>query len=294
MSDVADTGALSPAENAYFESRGETPIASPEPKPEGDAKPNGEAQPKPEGDPADKVEKVVPLAALHEERNRRKDFEKQVRERDIAIARYEERFKLVEEQGKKAAPEPVDRNADPFAYINQVGDKTESIEQKLNRMETQERQRGEQQHVLSLYSNSVSAFKATAPDFDEAYQSAVTSRQRVYELVGHPNPAAAAQADEFQLVTAALQQGKNPAEVIYEIAKAQGWQPKAKEPAKGEAAAKLDTIEKGQAANKSLQSAGGAGGPDEMTAQRLLDMPMDEFEAWTTKNPAKAKRLMGG
>ena len=31
-----------------------------------------------------------------------------------------------------------------------------------------------------------------------------------------------------------------------------------------------------------------------MTGEMLLKMPMDEFEAWCTKHPAKAKRLMGG
>ena len=32
----------------------------------------------------------------------------------------------------------------------------------------------------------------------------------------------------------------------------------------------------------------------EFTGEMLLKMPMDEFEAWCAKNPAKAKRLMGG
>jgi hypothetical protein len=31
-----------------------------------------------------------------------------------------------------------------------------------------------------------------------------------------------------------------------------------------------------------------------MTAERLLAMPMAEFEAWVEKNPAKARRIMGG
>jgi hypothetical protein len=32
----------------------------------------------------------------------------------------------------------------------------------------------------------------------------------------------------------------------------------------------------------------------DMTAEILPKMPMDEVEAWCTKNPAKAKRLIGG
>jgi hypothetical protein len=32
----------------------------------------------------------------------------------------------------------------------------------------------------------------------------------------------------------------------------------------------------------------------DITADMLLKMPMDEVEAWCSRNPARAKRLMGG
>ena len=59
-------------------------------------------------------------------------------------------------------------------------------------------------------------------------------------------------------------------------------------------AVELDTIQRGQNANKSLSNTGGNAGDGDITGEMLLKMPMDEFEAWCTKHPAKAKRLMGG
>jgi hypothetical protein len=63
---------------------------------------------------------------------------------------------------------------------------------------------------------------------------------------------------------------------------------------RGKGADKLDTIQRGQNANKSLSNTGGNAGDGDITGEMLLKMPMDEFEAWCTKHPAKAKRLMGG
>ena len=52
-------------------------------------------------------------------------------------------------------------------------------------------------------------------------------------------------------------------------------------------------IERGQQRSQTLSGTGGGAAPTEMTASRLLAMSNDEFDAWTTKNPAKAARLMG-
>jgi hypothetical protein len=76
--------------------------------------------------------------------------------------------------------------------------------------------------------------------------------------------------------------------VIYNLARQRGYR------GGGSGQDRLDTIARGQAAGKSLASAGGSGGDSEMSAEALLRMPMDQFEAWCAKNPAKAKRIMGG
>ena len=52
--------------------------------------------------------------------------------------------------------------------------------------------------------------------------------------------------------------------------------------------------ERGNEVGKTLSVGGGGAGGGEMTAAKLLAMSNDEFDAWTSRNPAKAKRLMGG
>jgi hypothetical protein len=84
---------------------------------------------------------------------------------------------------------------------------------------------------------------------------------------------------------------KSPAEIIYNLARLRGYAAAARPSG---AADRLDTIQRGQAANKSLSYTGGSSGEAEITAEALLKMPMDEFEKFAEKNPARVKRLMGG
>lgn len=292
MSDIDAGVALTPEETAFFDSGGakspekpqESEVkAEPEKSEEAKEKVSGEEQTQ-----DTKPEKVVPLAALHEERGKRKGLEQRLRDIELENARYSERFKLVEQQQTKA-PDPSE---DPLAYIQQqIPKELDEVNKKLSAYEKREQQQAAHQQLVAQYSQDADRFRTHTADFDQAYKYAVESRVREYQLIGHPNPVAAAQNDEMQIALHAYQIGKNPAEVIYDIAKSRGYQtPK---PDK-QAAEKLAQIEKGQAANKSLASAGGTSGAEEMTAKQLLEMPMDEFESWVNKNPAKAKRLMGG
>jgi uncharacterized protein (DUF2342 family) len=97
----------------------------------------------------------------------------------------------------------------------------------------------------------------------------------------------------------AFQRGKSPAQMLYDLANQRGYKKASaaapKPGAEEEAAAeKLARIERGQAEHKSLSNTGGSSGDQDMTAEALIAMPADEFEAWCNKNPAKAKRLFGG
>lgn len=299
MSELDAGVTLTPEENAFFDSKGAT---APEPqkneaetaKPAATSEPEAKEKVSGKEQEQEKSERVVPLAALHEERGKRKGLEQRLREFELENARFKERFKVVEEIGKKQEAPPPDPSADPFAYLQQVPNELGELKSKLTQFEQQEQQRTQQQRVVSAYSQAADQFRKDSPDFNDAYKHIIDSRIEEYKLIGHPDPVAAVQSDEFQIVLGALQQGRNPAEVIYSLAKARGFQAKAPAQPDKTAAEKLAQIEKGQASNKSLASAGGQSGAEEMTAEALLKMPMDEFEKWVEKNPAKAKRLMGG
>jgi hypothetical protein len=298
MSELDAGVTLTPEENAFFESGGQTPPEKPATEQQQTQTEPTEGKDKVSGKDGEqeKAEKVVPLGALHEERGKRKALEQRLRDIEIQNARYAERFKVIEEVGSKKEPaEPPDIATDPLGHLQHISAELGQTKQKLSTIEQQEQARDLQTRVVGAYAQDAARFKAETPDFSDAYGYLVDSRVKEYQLIGHQDPVSAAQADEFQIVQMALQQGKSPAEIIYGLAKTRGFQGKAPEKAQEKPAAeKLAQIDKGQQANKSLASAGGSAGADEMTAQQLLEMPMDEFEAWVGKNPAKAKRLMGG
>lgn len=285
MSDQLETGVeFTPEETAFFDNRGQAPEKEPETV-ETQKTETVEAE-----KPEPKVERVVPLPALHEERNKRKAIEARLREIELENARYAERFKIIEKVDKQ--PTPAE---DPFAYLEKVvPGEIDEVRKKLAEFEKRDQEQTQHRQVLSSYASDVQRFKAETPDFDDAYKFVVNGYFAEAQAMGLPNPVEAAQAHELQIVMNALQRGVSPAEALFSVAKARGFQSKPKEDEKRPAAEKLDTIEKGQAANKSLSQAGGQPGGEEMTAEQLLKMPLDEFEAWTKKNPAKARRLMGG
>lgn len=272
---VADSVALTPEENKYFESRGE---ADPAPK-------QAEQPPKAEEPKPDKVEKVVPLQALQEERRQRQDLAKRLRDMELENARFQERFKLAEKV--EPAPKPGE---DPFAYLEKViPGEIEGVKKKLEEFERRDKVQAAKTHLVGAYRSDVERFKADNPTFDEAYKFVVDGYVAEARAMGSANPQRAAQEHELQLVVAAIKRGTSPAKAIYEVAKARGFAEKPKE----DKTAKLDTIEKGQAANRSLTATGGSSGGEAMTAEQLLKMPMDEFEKWCNSHPAQARRLMG-
>lgn len=296
MSDV-DTGGsdgLSASENAYFESGGTAEIVQEAPVTE-----KAETEPAKAGEGEGQKQtsgKTVPLEALHEERSKRKENERRARELELENVRFRERFNVLKEFSTKQEPEKValDPETDIFGYAKQTG---ETLAQIQKRLDDQEKARNDQSEadkarntLVSAYRADADAFKAENPDFDAAYAHLLNSRAAELKAIGYDDPQelhSALTNDEMSIAQSALQRGKSPAEIIYNLAKQRGY---AKKEA-ADATAKLDNIERGQAANKSLTTAGGSAGDVEMTAEQLVKMPNDEFLAWIDKNPAKARRL---
>jgi hypothetical protein len=293
MSDTFDIGpTFSPEENAFFESGGNTEI------PTGDkAAESGKTEVTDTGkttETADKVEKMVSLSALHEERGRRKATENEKRALETQLAELRGKFSIIErlqQPEQKPAPTVDD---DIFGVVRTQGDTIAQLQQRLKVDDDQRRADGERNQLVGAYRADAAQFEAKNSDFKAAYAHLLNSRASELQAIGYDDPLQLQQAlinDEMSIAQAALAGGRSAAEVIYNLAKQRGYR-KAEPGAKG--ADKIDTINRGQQANKSLANTGGASGDGEMTGEMLLKMPMDEFEAWCNKNPAKAKRLMGG
>lgn len=289
--ETENNGLLSEAEEKYFDSKGETPIEAETPPAQDTVEAPAPADVKPpEGDTVagDTLEaaeepKTVPLAALREEREKRKKAQEEIRKREADYARLYGRLETLERLAKEPEKAPA---PDPLADL-------EALKAREREREQAQRQDQENAAVKSQYFAAAKEFAAETPDFKEAYNYAVESRVKELTLLGWPEDQAAvrAQYDELDFVKAVIQSGRNPAQQIYALAQARGYS--RKEPAKQAPSPteKLESVTKGQQAARSLSNAAGAPSkPDALEA--LLNMSDEEFDAATEgKN---WRKLMGG
>jgi hypothetical protein len=296
MSDDSIAG-LTPSEQAYFDTKGES-------VPEAPAEPvqSHEAQPAPEA--ADKTEtpqetaqeaKTVPLGALHEERNRRKEAEKAMRSLREEMQRLSGQLDVLKGSPQaQPAPKPTVADA-PIEALEQV---VQYVEQ-----DRAERQNVAQyQEFTNAVNNAEREFAAKTPDFQAAVDFLHSGRMAEMKAIGY-NEQQARQIiaqEAIGISSEAFQQGVNPAERFYALAQARGYTAKAAgaDPkpdgeanrtaaALEKAADKLATIARGQQASKSLSSAGGASN-DALTLEAIASMDEEEF----AKIPEKTwKRL---
>jgi hypothetical protein len=305
MSEPELVGAtLSPEENQYFETGGNSTI----PGGETDADSNqgrnsGDGAKTADGgleadsakDGQARIEKMVSLSALHEERGRRKATESEKRALENQLAELRGKFSIIERlQAPQAETPPPTVEGDIFGAIKNTTETVAEIQKRLRAEDDQKRAAGERSNLVTAYRLDAARFEARTPDFRDAYNHLLNSRASELMAMGYEDPVQLHQAltnDEMSIAQMALGNQKSAAEIIYHLAQQRGY--RKTEPG-GKGASKIDTINRGQQANKSLANTGGSSGDSEMTGEMLLKMPMDEFEAWCTKNPAKAKRLMGG
>jgi len=306
--DAGGTPTLSADEEAFFASGGETAVPA-ESDEAGKGSDGGEAKPAAAEAKAGDAPKNdhVPLATFLEEKKARKELAGKLTEYEKQIAEFKGKFAIIDRlklpgeqtEQPKGPPNPEE---DIFGAVKHLaeeltGIKKESAEQKAAR-EASEKQATEQKVFVDKYRAACDEFETTTPDFKAAYNYLLNARAAELRAIGYDTPEAlhnALIADEMAIAQMAFEKGKSPAELLYNLASQRGYKKEAAaDPNKGKAAEKLETIERGQAANKSLSSAAGASGDQEMTAEMLIAMPADEFEAWTNKNPAKARRLFGG
>jgi hypothetical protein len=313
-----DTGmpSLSADEEAFFSSGGEKEIpGSADAGTDAGASTGdgGESEGKPVDKPAADAGKAadhVPLATFLEEKKARKELATKHQETEKALAELRGKFAIIdrlklggEDPAAQQPAGPPKVEDDIFGAVKHV---TETLAQMEKRTaderaakEANEKAATEQKTFVDKYKADASAFEAKTPDFKPAYDFLLNSRAAELKAIGYDTPESLHQAlvaDEFAIAEMAFAKGKSPAEMIYSLANQRGYKKAdaAAIPDAGAAAEKLATIERGQAAHKSLSNTGGSSGDQDMTAQALIDMPAEEFAAWCDKNPAKAKRLFGG
>lgn len=247
----------------------------------------------PEKDDKEPEKKVlVPHGAFHEERERRKELQKQLAEEKSARERLEERqTKVLEALAARQQPQQEEQFVDPLAKIE---GKVNEVVDKINKTQTQreadEKEIRETNALLQRYSASAQAFTKDAPDFSDAYNFLLGNRQKELGLMGFTPAEVQAQlrAEEKLIVTRAYDGEKNPAEVIYSLAKERGYK------STGSSKKSVEDIDKGLKASKTLGSGGAKAGDkddlESLTASELAEMSQEEFDSFFSKLEKQASR----
>lgn len=292
----ADTGSdgLTADELAHVESRGATELPGADAAPAEPAATPEPAAAAPAAEPAKPPAGYVPHAALHETREQLK-AEKVAREQ---LQRVMDRILTQGGQQPPAAaeqPKAPNVDEDPIAVIRAQGETIARMEQALN-------QRAADERLTTAAVSREREFMAQTPDYGDAMSYLQQSRDAQLALMGFENQQERANimANEAKIVAAnALNAGENPAQRYYGIAKAMGWQPRAAAPAQPaqaapaapNAAERVDTIARGQAASRSLSAAPGAAvAPD--TVEALANMSETDFNEWFAKNGSRAESML--
>ncbi len=235
---------------------------------------NEEEKPEEAVEQKPEVEKqaTVPHAALHEARMQNKQLQEELKATREAQQRMEGTFqKLLGSLNEKPIPKYDEDPLGHMAARNETLEKElKSVSEKLDGMTKQSSQTAFMQQMNDQVGSAEAEFRSAHPDYDQAlkYLKDVTRS----DLSDQGYDAAAIeqtlQAGKLGLAHAALQQGKNPAQVIYERAKRYGFRGQASED-------KIATLAKGQALSKTVEGGQAAG----LSLRDLSQLPDDQIDA---------------
>lgn len=279
------------------------------------------AEPGEPGEPAaepaaDGRPRMVPHAALHEERLRR-----QATEKDLADARkerqtLEERTNLLLQRMQPAA-QPTQQQAtaeipdvatDPVGHIVAKMNQQQGVIEQLVQAyvgAAQQQQMAQAGATIQQRAQALEAeFRAATPEYDAGAAFLADARNRELIAAGWSDPAerrTLISQEAFGLAQRAIQNNRNPAEVVLELAKIRGFAPAAAggdgagAPAAANAGQRIANAAAGQRqAGTSLSNTRGGGAPAPMDAQRLVNMDAAEFTDFLDKaSPAQLRAALG-
>jgi hypothetical protein len=303
---MADSDALTPQEQQFFDTRGEVETPAAEPAEAAPAEQEvvlevpGAPAPAAETPPPEKHQ-TVPLPVLLEERNKarqiREQFEEERRKWTAAEARMQERLDILaqamtrDQQPKQPTPSFDD---DPIAAtvhgFQQTGETVKALQAKLDQIEKGQQAEHLERQMTSAAVAAEQQFKASAPDYDSAIEHLVNARGRELAALGYQGQQILEimHGERKQVLQQSLQSGRNPAQVLYELAKVRGYAPKAAAP---KAEQRMDTLEAGNKAASGIDNVAGRQ-TKSISLQSLIEMDDDEFYKLSS-SPKAFRRLFG-
>lgn len=269
----------------------ETPPEPPkaeEPAPAPEAKaPEPALAPTPPVEPAKPAEppvSMVPLPALHEERQRRKELER----------------RLAELEKPKPAAIP-DETQDPIGTIAALKQQNEQFAQILQ-------QQREEQIYAGRAQSKVQAYAQQHPEYNEQANFLHNFRIQQMRIMGTPEDQIVVRANEEakQLFRWALDNDRDPAQMVAELAITSGWKPAAApaapaapapapapappKPPIQESEETIERLERGRRAAISSSSGGGAPpASEELALDRIVELEGAAFDKAVAKFMAREK-----
>jgi len=265
------------------------------------AEPQGEAR-----------QKLVPLNALREERERRKALEKQAAERERL---YEERFNALLQrftappaapaEPQNTAPPLPDPEKDPVGYLIARQERIEHAQREIVQAIVERDQQGAQAQQQQLFVSAlqgrtqamVADFARETPDYGQAANFLAEARDRELRAAGWEDPAERRETinnEAIGLAHRAIQMGRNPASIVYELAKQRGYaRPAAATAATSPAAEKISQIAAGQQQARTLGNVQGSA-PPALNFNTVANMSQKEFAAFLdTATPEQMAAAFG-
>jgi len=192
-----------------------------------------------DGKPRDKSGrwvKSVPHSVFHAANEKRKAAEAAVQSERERFIRAEERLNVLNESiaPKEAKTQddpnaPIDPEKDIFGAFRQAIKQINDLKAKLTETDNKHTTAFTEAQLHQQFTQDAQKFVASNPDFGDAFTHLVTTRHRELEFAGMMDQAqrdAQISKEAREMVRAAQKQGLSPAERIYALAKLRGYQPK--------------------------------------------------------------------
>lgn len=253
--------------------------------------------------PRDEHGKFAPRGQPNEEHARRREAQERDEWRKKAEeteARFNTLNKRLEDMA--ALVKGDDPNAPPADPLAPVLEKIEGIDKRLSEADQRVEEERIQHAVRSYADEDEARFRQQQPDFPNAVSHYIQSRVAEMKAFGVPEEQAgqALAQEAQQLLLTAAQAGQSPAQIMYAMAQARGYQPQqAPNPAAGQyATAQQDNVYRmpqQNAGGRSFGNGAGAAG-NAMTLQQIAAMSEEDYNAFraTPEGQRAIRRAQGG
>lgn len=241
---------------------------------------------------------TVPAWSLVRERQENRELKRRLEEISAKLGEHEERWnrtserlralqeRSAAEQDAAADPEP-DPQADPAAHQNwelRQQRRALSILREQQDLSSAQNQALQQQAMLSNLEQQF--ILAGHPDYYDRVKFLRERRDRELALIGYGDPAERARligGEIAMIVSGAIRQGRNPAEVAYDLS--ENWGYKGRSEAAGEKSAteQVRDLQRKQAASQSLQAIAARPAEGPITLEDIAEMDDEAYERFLDK-----------